>query len=82
MILPEAKQDLTWWIQSAQWVEDSPTDTRLVIMTSDVSLQGWGAACKETQTGGSWLIEERQSHINLPKLKAALPHAGSSPLIL
>lgn len=41
-----------------------------LIITSDASLQGWGAACKETRTGESW-SKESHTCINLLELKAA-----------
>lgn len=70
---PEAKQDLTWWIHSLHQHNGRSIipPTAELIITSDASLEGWGASCRETQTGGVWSMEERQSHINLLELKAA-----------
>ena len=42
-----------------------------LIITSDSSLQGWGAACQGQTTGGPWTAEEQKHHINILELKAA-----------
>ena len=41
------------------------------VITSDASIQGWGAVCQGVRTGGRWTAEESQSHINMLELKAA-----------
>ena len=33
--------------------------------------RGWGAACQDVTTGGPWLPEEKNFHINISELKAA-----------
>ena len=70
---PEAKQDLTWWIRSLHQHNGRSIipPTPELVMTSDASLEGWEASCRDSQTGGVWSMEERQSHINLLELKAA-----------
>ena len=42
-----------------------------IIISSDASLQGWGASCHGLTTGGPWSMEERKFHINVLELKAA-----------
>ena len=42
-----------------------------MVITSDASLKGWGAACQERTTGGLWSTEEACFHINLLELKVA-----------
>ena len=42
-----------------------------MVITSDASLKGWGAACQERTTGGLCLTEEACFHINQLELKAA-----------
>ena len=42
-----------------------------LIMDSDASLTGWGAACGDQRTGGPWSTEEKQLHINCLELLAA-----------
>ena len=42
-----------------------------MIIKSDASLQGWGAMCNGTRTGGPWSHAEQQMHINCLELLAA-----------
>ena len=41
------------------------------MIRSDASLQGWGAVCNSTRTGGLWSQEEQRLHINYLELLAA-----------
>ena len=63
---------MNWWLQnvntSSNTIEFPPVD---VVVFSDASLQGWGAALGEQSTGGGWAPNE-QNHINILELKAAL----------
>jgi len=45
--------------------------TAQVIIQSDASKTGWGAACQNRSTGGLWSKEESLEHINFLELKAA-----------
>ena len=45
-------------------------ETDLVI-DSDASQMGWGAACLGQKTGGPWFIQESKRHINCLELIAA-----------
>jgi len=70
---PQAKEELTWWQEKlVQW-NSKPLLCRqqTVIITSDASLQGWGAVCKGTRTGGPWSQSEQKMHINCLELLAA-----------
>jgi len=67
-----AKNELSWWVNNIlsafnQISHPSPS----LITTSDASHVGWGAACDDTSTGGTWLAKETQSHINCLELLAA-----------
>ena len=69
----EACKDLRWWISQLPAHCSSPL-LRLeasTVITSDASIQGWGAVCQGVRTGGRWTAEESQSHINMLELKAA-----------
>ncbi|XP_078616244.1 uncharacterized protein LOC144884664 [Branchiostoma floridae x Branchiostoma japonicum] len=70
----EARQELLVWSQClSQWngkVFVNPQGPILTI-TSDASLQGWGATCENNQTGGRWSLSESKLHINELELKAA-----------
>ena len=41
------------------------------MIRSDASLQGWGAVCNGTRTGGPWPLEEQRLHINCLEVLAA-----------
>ena len=42
-----------------------------MVIESDASLQGWGAVCNGTRTGGPWSQLEKQMHINCLELLVA-----------
>lgn len=71
------KVDFDWWkehiFDSCNPIKD--IDFQLEIF-SDASLTGWGAYClingKHERTHGHWDFQERESHINVLELKAAL----------
>ena len=65
--------DLQWWVdQIATWngrsiISPSPD----LVITTDASLQGWGAVCQGAHTRGLWSQQESNSlHINALELKA------------
>ena len=69
----EVKEELDWWCQNLllsngrSLVQASPQ----LVIASDASLQGWGAACKGLKTNGQWSPREQDLHINILELKAA-----------
>ena len=69
----QAREDLEWWEQHLiSWNGRSlisPPTTMTI--TSDASLQGWGAVCNGERTRGSWSHQEQSLHINCLKLLAA-----------
>ena len=69
---PEVKEELVWWVRNLHL-----SNGRLLlvpppqlIISTDASKQGWGAACKGYQTGGQWSAGEKTLHINILELKA------------
>ncbi len=59
MLLPltlEAQEDLQWWSNQAGKFNAAPIQPPVptLIIESDASKRGWGAACQGTRTGGSW----------------------------
>lgn len=65
--------NLHWWWNNIQ------TRTRLIRpitpsweITTDASLEGWGAVCSRGRTGGRWTALEAQNHINVLELSAVL----------
>lgn len=69
----DSKQELIWWSSKlSKWngralVHPQPN----IVVKSDASLIGWGAICQNTKTGGLWMENERDQHINEFELKAA-----------
>ena len=62
----EVRKELEWWIQNLHLSNGKALlalPPQLVI-TSDASLQGWGASCQGHRTGGPWSNLEKQNHIN------------------
>ena len=68
-----AQIDLEWWLSptlhSFNKQDIAPPPFDLTIRT-DASLQGWGATCNGTATGGRWGTWEAEQHINCLELKA------------
>ena len=70
----ECQNDFQWWIdQLSTWngrliISPAPD----LIITTDASLKGWGAACQGVHTRRLWTGEESLLHINALELKAAL----------
>jgi len=73
ILSPEAIKDLMWWRSNIPHHCSSPIlkPEASMVITSDASLLGWGAAYQQQRTGGPWTAEEAQNHINLLELKAA-----------
>lgn len=64
-------EDLNWWLLN---IEGMPKNIKIsdpeILISTDASLEGWGAQGAETSTGGRWLPEEADEHINVLELKA------------
>ena len=69
----QAQEELSWWKQHLQtWNGRCLIRGReQILISSDASLQGWGATCSGTQTGGPWSELEKTWHINCLELQAA-----------
>ena len=70
---PQAVEDLQWWIlHLSTWNGKSLiTQQASLTITSDASLQGWGATCNGIRTRGPWSPQEQTLHINCLELLAA-----------
>ena len=68
-----AQEELTWWQDKlTHWNGKALLhQTETMSIKSDASLQGWGAVCNGTRTGGPWSHAEQQMHINCLELLAA-----------
>ena len=70
---PQALEDLQWWeLHLSSWNGRSLiTQPTSLTITSDASLQGWGATCNGNRTRGPWSPSEQSLHINCLELLAA-----------
>ena len=64
-----SKKELTWRENNIMTATKSfkklPIDTTIYI---DASLDGWGAVCEKSETGGMWTKQEQALHINAVEL--------------
>lgn len=69
----EAQEELSWWQSHlTQWNGKTVMQRQAqIVIQSDASLAGWGAACNGVTTGGSWTPQEQSMHINCLELLAA-----------
>ena len=69
----EVREEIQWWIENLMLSKGRAVilPPPQLIITSDASLQGWGAACQGQTTGGPWTAEEQKHQINILELKAA-----------
>jgi len=72
LLYNDAKMELEWWLSKL------PTtfmtirqDFYELVIFSDASDLGWGAACNDMSTGGGWTEAEMAQHINYKELLAA-----------
>ena len=69
----EAQQEILWWLHN---IDGTPRQIRFdespIHISTDASLEGWGAHMSETTAGGRWIEGEANDHINVLELKAIL----------
>lgn len=73
----QCKQELRWWTRHLRQWNGRPVriaDPDLVIQSdaSSAGRSGWGACCGPVTTGGRWTSQDKQLHINVLELLAAL----------
>ena len=74
----EAREDVEWWLENYntnKLVSHGPPN---IIIRTDASKKGWGAAVETRSTGGRWTKTEANRHINILELHAALLGLQSS----
>ena len=73
-MLPSLRQDLEWWSSAVAGVNGKTFSLKEpeVVIYTDASGSGWGAACESVASRGPWYTSERHLHINVLELKAAL----------
>ena len=66
-------EEPNWWdTRMARWNGKTVLQKEIdLIIDSNASLTGWGAACQDLRTGGPWSGQERSNHINCLELWAA-----------
>jgi hypothetical protein len=69
-----ARQDLSWWKDNLAMVNGKAISASIpdLIIYSDASLSGWGAALNGASASGPWTSEDKSRHINELELLAAL----------
>ena len=68
----EVRAEIQWWIENLMLSKGKAiSQPPQLVITSDASVQRWGAACLGQTTGGPWTLEEQKNHINILELKAA-----------
>ena len=67
------KQELDWWMHNIHDIYNDvcQSEPDIVICTDASSQKGWGVICQGVRSGGLWLPEEKEFHINCLELKAA-----------
>lgn len=68
---PQAQEELSWWVNNVTsshnvLTRDKPSYT----LTTDASMEGWGAVFGTHSTGGLWAALESRNHINYLELLA------------
>ena len=74
LLTDEAKLELMWWIDNVSMASRPILISEpVVVIESDASQIGWGCKCtlNNVESGGVWLPEETEYHINFLELKAA-----------
>ena len=70
-ISEEGKEDINWWLNNIKGEARSIEITDSILeVTTDASLEGWGAHDTSRATGGRWPKEESEDHNNVLELKA------------
>ena len=72
VLTDSAKNELSWWINNVL-IACKPISTKEpdLVIESDASMTGWGCFCQNVSSGGVWLPEEAEHHINYLELLAA-----------
>lgn len=66
-----ARKDLFWWYTKAEQLSRDFSQTKWDLsISTDASLQGWGAVSLLGNTNGRWTAEEKLLHINVLETKA------------
>ena len=66
-VTPDIKEALLWWTEPANVLCGTPLQRPLVteIITTDASLEGYGALYRCQELSGSWTVSQARLHINV-----------------
>ena len=68
-----SKRDLIWWLDNVAWRSRLIRSTTPELsLTTDASLEGWGAVTRSDKAGGRWNPEEGTWHINALEVRGIL----------
>ena len=64
--------ELEWWILNMPNVRRNIVRPNpCIVVQTDASTKGWGAALGNDETGGQWTSAEATNHVNILELQAA-----------
>ena len=67
----QGKAELNWWLTNLKNSRKNFLTPIDMVLYSDASMTGWGAALGEQSTGGNWCQQETELHIKVLEMKAA-----------
>ena len=72
VLTEEARKELQWWVENLQLTKGKTliNSQPQITISTDASLEGWGAYCQGQKTGGPWTSQEKKDHINVLELRA------------
>ena len=68
----EARKELQWWVENLQLTKGKTliNSQPLITISTDASLEGWGAYCQDQKTEGPWTSQKKKDQINVSELRA------------
>jgi len=69
----DCREEISWWTQNLITWNGRAMTTPMpdLLITTDASMEGWGAHCEGVTTQGRWTQQEKLKHINFLELTAA-----------
>ena len=72
-ISPQGRLEIQWWISNVRYQARTLWKAApCIVVYSDASMQGWGGVMGTSSARGQWTALEKEAHINVLELKAAL----------
>ena len=68
----EARKELQWWIENLRLTKKKTliNPQPQIAISTNSSLEGWGAYFQGQKTGSPWASQEKKDHINVLELRA------------